>query len=223
MANPIRFESASSTGAGDFMVLVDPTGKTVPESVKSSAIFVTDKEILTMPAGGDGPVGHMPLSSLYKPPLSMFIDAPPPGTTKIVDGATIQAFLDKKGAGIGVFIGILMTLMLTISNALWAAFMMFLVSPLIMLAAAGGIKAGDGPDRRLLLPRRAAYRMAAALLVPLLILGAGLQAAGHPVMLLLGPQGGTIFWFFAVSALGIWTGIMARKMYGPKEKPRRAA
>ena len=50
---------------------------------------------------------------------------------------------------------------------------------------------------RLILPRRAAYRMAAGLLVPLVLLDAVLNALGHPVAGLLGGQGAIIFWFLA--------------------------
>jgi hypothetical protein len=221
LSSPVRFENSSGTGAG--AVLIDPTGKTVPESIKSNVIFVTDKEILFIMADGEKPISRMPLSKIFKWPLSAVFTPPSAGQPAIINGSTMKAFLDDKGASRAALLGFCLTLLLSVGNALWAAFMMFLVSPLIMLAAAGGIKAGDGPDRRLLLPRRAVYRMAGAILVPLLMLGAGLQATGHPVMLLLGPQGGTLFWFFSTSALALWTGVMARKMYGPKEKPRRAA
>ena len=214
LASPIRFENASSSIALWGVVLIDPTGKTVPESIKSPTILVTDKEIAVVTGNGDAPVSHRALAKLFVPP--------PAGQTQIINGTTMKDFLKDYGSATGLLFGFTVALFLALGNALWAAFMMFLISPLIMLAAAGGIKTGDGPDRRLLLPRRAAYRMAAATLVPLLMLGAGLQATGHPVMLLLGPQGGTLFWFFSASALGIWTGFMARKMYGPQETRRQA-
>jgi hypothetical protein len=89
--------------------------------------------------------------------------------------------------------------------------MMFFISPLITLVASVG-------ERSLLLPRRAAYRMAAALLIPLLIFNAVMQVAGYPISGAFGGEIGWLIWFGAAAGLAVWTGIMARNMFGPTRR-----
>ncbi len=69
---------------------------------------------------------------------------------------------------------------------------------------------------RLILPRRASYRVAAAVLVPLVMFDGILHAVGHPVNSLLGVEWTSLFWFVAAAGLAVWAGIMARVMYTPK-------
>jgi len=202
-------------------VLVDPTGKTVADSLKLPPTwFISDREIVLI--GPDGPVSPMfrgSIANVLSTPFSEF-KLPKAGETSVIDQAVLANYIAThkplfmlSGIGVGV--------MQIIAEAIWAAVMMFLICPLIMLATAGPRLHGDAPDRRLILPKRAAYRMAAALLIPIILVSAILRAAGHPVYDVLGGQGAMLFWFFSAGALAIWTGIMARQMFLPKD-PRRA-
>ena len=94
--------------------------------------------------------------------------------------------------------------------------MIFLLSPMVILAAAGP-RPDSGPDKRLILPRRAACRIVAGLLVPLVLASAGMRAAGHPLSASL-HQFAFFFWMLAAAAMAIWAGVLAKKMYAPAKK-----
>jgi hypothetical protein len=214
LPEPIRIQ-LPTPGA---VILVDPTGKTVPETIKTPGVlFLTDKEILAM--SDQGPAFRYSLAGILGGPLSP-VALPPAGQTRRIDGAAMQGFLHSHQA---IFVGgaIMAGVFTFFAEALWAAVMMFLLCPIVMLATAGPRLNPEVPDRRLILPKRAAYRMAAAVLVPLIALGAVLHASGHPVAALLGGEGSILFWFFSAGALAIWTGFMARRMYGNRDRRGR--
>jgi hypothetical protein len=212
LTDPIRIEFPVSGS----LLLIDPTGKTLPETTKVPGVFITDKEMVLL--SQEGPAMRFPLAGILDNPMSP-VHLPPPGQTRRVDGPSIAAFLqDHRGEFVQW--GILAAAMSFLSDGLWAAIMMFLLCPIVMLATAGPRLNPDAPDRRLILPRRAAYRMAAALLIPLVMLSAILRAIGHPVAVLLGGEGSLLFWFFSAGALAIWTGFMARRMYGNRDRRR---
>ena len=197
------------------VVLVDPTGKTRVETIRSESVrvLVTDKELVSVADEGRT---RWTLKSFLTPLLGPG-GLPPAGQTRTLDGKTMAQLIDDK-VGIAAAMGVGAFIIEAAGEALWVAMMMILACPIIMLAAAGPRLNPDAPDRRLLLPRRAAYRMAAGLLVPLVMLSAILRAIGHPIYESLGLQGAWFFWFFAAGALAVWTGLMAKRMYGRREK-----
>jgi hypothetical protein len=143
-----------------------------------------------------------------------------PAPPLTINSATIGEYLNSRGPVLSVVAMFFMVLAIGAVNGIWAFLMMILICPLVLLGAAGP-KIGEGPDRRLILPRRAAYRMAAAVLVPLIVFGGAMQAAGKPVAALLGFEGSTLFWFFAAAALALWSGLLAKRLYAPTQAPRR--
>ncbi len=209
LPDPIRFELSGMP------VLIDPTGKTRPDSLKYNAIVITDKNAVLV--SEEGSPFSVPLTT-----ASMFLAAkiPAPGTTKIIDGPSLRVFVANRLPNF-VFSGALAVVFQVFIDSIWATLMMLLLSPLVTLAAAGP-RPEAGTDRRLMLPRRAAYRMAAGLLVPAVLISAGFRASGHPLQATLGMF--TLgFWFLATGGMAIWTGILARRMYGPKPPVRQAA
>ena len=96
-------------------------------------------------------------------------------------------------------------------DLLLTVMLLFFLGPLITLTASIG-------EQRLLLPKRAAYRIAIAIMVPLMVLGGTLDASGYSPMITLGLYGALLFWFLAGCGLGIWSGIMARRMFGPTRR-----
>jgi hypothetical protein len=214
LAAPIRFDNGANGGT----ILVDPTGNTVPGMVKTPGTFLVTGRELYFFALPDAPPLRAKLSDLRG-------RLPGPGEVTRIDGEALRKhFADNRGGYIAQMT-VAWTAVTFLSNALWAALMIFLLSPLVMVAAAGprmpsigagGGGASTGPDRRLLLPRRATVRIAAAVLVPLVIFGGAMQALGHPVASLLGHEGATLFWFFSAGALCLWAGAMAKGIYLPK-------
>jgi hypothetical protein len=130
-----------------------------------------------------------------------------------VDGASIRTLAPQ----LGIVYGLMAAMTQVIADVLWAAVIMFFLSPLITLVASMG-------ERSLLLPRRAAYRMAAALLVPLILFNALMTAIGYSILTTMGGDFGLLFWFLGASGMAVWTGVMARRMYGSTKRhsPRQS-
>jgi hypothetical protein len=211
LANPIRFELPEGV-----VVLIDPSGKTTPESVKSQALLVTNSQILA--TGEEGSVPLINLTSLR--PLVNF-DASAPGTTaKIIDTSSMLGFLNNHRIEM-VISSMSSAVIVFLLEALWAVAMIYLASPLVMLAASGGHLSAASRERRLLLPRAAAARMVAAFLVPMVLLNAILHASGHSTTSLLGAEGSLLFWFLACGGLAVWTGFLAKQLFMPKEPVRQ--
>jgi len=213
--HPIRLAFPGAAGRAGASFLIDPSGKSTPESLKpDGGLLITNTDAIFV--AGQEEMGRRPLARIL-PELGL--ELPAKGQTQTLSGPAIRDYITAN-SGFFAASGIVIALLAAIVDALWAAMMLFFLTPIIMLAAAGPRLNHDAPDRRLLLPRRAATRMAAGLLVPLVLLDAILNAAGHPVWALLGGQGAVVFWFIAAGALAVWTGIMAKHMYGPKPRTR---
>lgn len=207
LEHPIRIDLPNA------VVIVDPTGKTTAESVGDPSLLVNDKEVAIV-----GPTGSVLSVALPTVLQAYGVELPAAGQTKIITKETMVAFLDRHAAvyvGVGSFMALLLQVF---GETLWVLMMLFVLCPLVIIAAAGPLADPEARDRRLILPKRAAYRMAAGLLVPLVMLGAVLRTIGHPVQGLLGPQGAMLFWFVGAACLALWTGWMAKKMYGAKAR-----
>jgi len=190
-------------------------GATKPETVNAEGVIglITDKSVVQF----YGPLGFArhAITELAAPPYG-FIKLPEKGQAKPINGQAIGAWLDNKLPLVVIGAGVV-AVMQGMGEALWAGLMMFMICPVIMLAAAARVGGGSGGGRTLIMPRRAAYRMAAGILVPLVMVGALLRALGHPIAETLTPQGALFFWFIAALVLAVWTGLMAKRMYGPQK------
>jgi hypothetical protein len=195
---PIRFKFTRG------QVVLDPANVSkIDVSKTPNTYLITDRDIIAPGLGGAET--RYPLSTLpnYGIPL------PEKGKTTTFDASALRS--DAPGMGVGL--GFVVFLSQIIADTLWSAMMMFFISPLITLVASVG-------TRSLLLPRRASYRMAAALLIPLIIFNAVMHLAGYPISDAFG-GGGEVAWlifFAAAAALAAWTGMMAKQMYGPRRK-----
>jgi hypothetical protein len=76
--------------------------------------------------------------------------------------------------------------------------------------------------RGLMIPRRVAYRIAGAVLVPLVIFSGMLQAVGYPASATLGDEGALILWCVAACVMAAYGGVLARQMFVPanRQEPR---
>jgi hypothetical protein len=199
LPEPIRFQT----------VVVDPTGKTSAATIKTPFTFlITDHQLLFVNFFSEGVNYQENLSNI--PNL-----VPPAGQVKRIDGAMLSAYVRSHVPSLLVFPVIAFSVARFIGEILWCALIMFLICPLVVLATAGMRVNADGPDRRLLIPRRAAYRISAAVLVPIIAVDGALWAVNHPASGLLGGEGANLFWFFSAAALAVWSGFIARRMYAP--------
>ncbi len=198
-------------------IVVDPTGRTDPQTLSwgaSTAAFVSDREIYfakgPLDEYGFQPLMHEPFGAL--PPG--LIHLPAQGQVKQIDGAAIQQFLWSRSP-VFVMLGLLWGVAMALGEALWAAMVIVLLSPLIMMVASVRRENEDGTRGKfVLLPRRAAVRMAAALTVPLTLASALLRGGGITPAMTMGPVASTMLWMVAAVALSIWTAIIARQMFG---------
>jgi len=196
-------------------VLVDPTGKTNPETIEWGNVtgVINDHQLVNFNPF-TGRLSSQALSEWFKPPYG-FLHPPKQGETQVIAGGNIQAAV-QDGIPVFVFLGLCWAGLQALAEAAWVAAILFLMSPVVMLAAAGAPGHAVAPSRALLLPRRVALRMVAGFLLPLVLLDGILRAAGHPIADVLGWNGSMFFWFIAALALSIWTGLMAKRMYGAK-------
>jgi hypothetical protein len=202
---PIRFD-LEVPHARRLPVWIDPTGKTAVESLKPPRVLISDQKIFLV-KDPDHPL----IFSIPDLARGLNIVLPPRDAYKPIDGTSLARFVEKL-APLVVLMGMGWAVILMIVDLLWSALMMFLFSPLVTIAAAGP-RPETGPDRRLLLPRRAAIRMVAGSLVPLVAANAILHVLGHPVEAVL-RDFTLLFWFLVVAGMAVWTGLVARKMYG---------
>lgn len=232
LPQPIRFDHP--TGGS---ILVDPTGKTAPDHIKSGpSFFISDRDLWIIGGNDSAPVRLLSLSTLAFPTEKAYTltpsSAPPPVATApavaaaapapvTINTQTLTHYIHQNSLATTILWTFFTTAFTGAVNSIWAILIMVLICPLVLLAAAGP-RIGDAPDRRLILPRRAAYRISAALLVPLIIFGGFMHAAGKPLFSILGFEGATLFWFFAAAALALWSGFLAKRMYTPPAPARRA-
>ncbi len=187
--------------------IVDTTGKTTMETVKEPfATLINSHQIFCRTAGHDSD----PIE--IKDAAAEFL--PTKGGIARINGTTIGNFLaDRRPALVTTIIAIAAATKI-FSESLWIVLTMFLIFPAVSIGAAIG-------RTRLFVPKRAAYRIAAAVLVPIVLFSSLTNAAGYSVASVVGPENSLIFWFFSAGALAFWAGYMAKGMFLPKVVRRR--
>lgn len=197
-------------GGSSSSIVVDPSGQATFESIKTdAAMLITDKTIGTR---FGATVWQTTIQRAFPGEL------PAKGQTLIIDSKWLTELVDAWGWVFGLAALILIMLFKIISNGLWVLLMMFFCAPLIMLAARGGA----GPGGGLVIPKRVAYRIGAAVTIPLVIFEGLSQGFGYSVGGLVGPQNALLFWIFAAAALALWAGYLARTIFAPPVQRRRA-
>jgi len=167
LPSPIRMELPEA------LILIDPTGTTSPDSVKTPAIFITGDEVYV--TSSDGPVKWTSTQSLA---ALLMVNLPPAGQTKVINGASISDLVQKRG-GFYQVMSVPASIFIGLGEAIWGALMILLVAPLVVITAGSFSADSENAQRRLILPRRAAIRMCMAFLVPVFVLDGILRATGH--------------------------------------------
>ena len=195
-------------GNADSRVIVDTSGKTSLETIKdSNVMLITSRQIFRRYGDHD----FDPIT--IKESAARLL--PEKGSSIQMNGTTLQGFLTENHAEMFSTVAALTFGVKLVTESLWAAMTMFLIFPAVTIGAAVGLP-------RLFIPRRAAYRIAAAVLIPLILLSDITSAAGYSVASVVGGQNSMIFWFFSAAALAFWAGHMAKAMFVPKAARRRA-
>ena len=164
--------------------------------------------------GKDFPPQPFADSYLYAIPVPGSVFLPAKGETTVIDGSHIQGWVDAHRVPLGAGVATVAFIMKFLAEALWITVMLFLLRPAIMVGAAMG-------ERRLIMPKRAVYRIGAALLVPVVVFAGAMQAAGYSAASMVGGENSLILWYFACAALALWAGRLAQQMYLPKpQRPR---
>jgi hypothetical protein len=186
-------------------LIIDPSDKTSLDAVSVSGAYLITSHDVQWRAGET----EMRLPLTYLVRLAQSIGWVPEGAASgTIDGPTIH----NAAVALGILAGVVVALIQFSADIFIGAMLLFFLGPLIALTASVG-------ESSLLLPKRAAYRMGLAVLVPLVVLGGALHAAGYPVTATLGGNGALMFWSLAGCAMGVWTGVMARQMFGPPRRP----
>ncbi|HVS73433.1 MAG TPA: hypothetical protein VHQ47_19570 [Phycisphaerae bacterium] len=192
----------------DGAVVIDPTGHTTMDSASAPEILINAHEVQERMPGSPMVV---PIS---KAPLIADL-VPPAGQIKRIDGAAIRTLVAQRRMSLlllGWMAGFITKLL---GETLWALITIFLISPMVSIGAAVG-------GRRLLIPRRVAHRIAAAVVVPLIVFGGIMQGCGYPLGEAIGIEPAMIAWFLAASAMAAWAGVLARRMYMPAKGRARS-
>ena len=133
----------------------------------------------------------------------------------VIDGEHLAKWVSDHNAVLSVGVVVFTFIGKFAAEALWITVMLFLLRPAIMIGAAIG-------ERRLIMPRRALYRIGAALLVPVVLFAGVMQAAGYSAASVMGGENALIVWYFACALMSVWAGHMAQQMYTPKaQRPRQ--
>ena len=193
---------------GSSSIVVDPTGATTLDSIKTDlAILVTDKTITVRMLGLTIPAA---IKDVFE------WDLPPTGQTLTLDGKWLDQEIQTRKLGVGIATVAIILIAKTISNGLWVLLMVFFGAPMAMVGAAMG-------PRGLAMPRRIAYRIAAAVTIPLVVFAGIAGGLGYFIFGVIPvPQLAVLFWFLAGSALAFWAGNLARRIFGPPAGQRRA-
>ncbi len=192
---------------GDERIVVDTTGKTSFDSIKDpSAALVNSHEILLRFNGYDSDPREI------KAAIPLLV--PEKGGVTHINGTTLQQLVRDRRPELVASFAIVLVLMKLLTETLWVAITMFLIFPAVSIGAAVG-------RTRLFIPKRAAYRIAAAVLVPIVLFSAFTSAAGYSVSAVVGGENSILFWFFSAAALAFWGGYMAKGMFVPKVVRRR--
>ena len=181
----------------DVPIVFDPSGKTSVDMVGTErAVLVTSTQVIFRSASS---TMNLELRDLW-----------PTTESVTISSAGLAAFLDSNGPALAITLGTTMGLLNLLINLSWAAAMIFLAAPLVTLGSA-----------QLGMPRRVAYRVVAAAIVPLVVVSGVLDVAGYSPAQAIGAEFTPIFWFASVAALAVWSGLMASKMYRRVPAPRR--
>jgi hypothetical protein len=191
--------------------IVDPAGKTSFESVKGDyATLISNGKVYQRVMGMD--LSPQPITSVL--PYCLLV--PPKGETRVIDGAHISAGLAEYRTGLEILVMVTTFAIKALAETIWIVVMLFLLRPAIMVGAMMG-------EKRLIMPKRALYRIAAALLVPVVMFAGITQAAGYSAASVVGAQNALILWYFACALMAVWAGHMAQQMYTPKtRRPRQS-
>lgn len=188
--------------------VVDTTGKTSFDAVKGdTATLITDRNVYVRVLGNE--LSPQPIAEV--PPYSLFV--PAKGEVNTFDSAHIRNWTAANRTAVAWGAGLLAFVLKGMGESLWILVTLFLVHPVVMVGAAVG-------EKPLALPKRAAYRIVAALLVPVVLFGGVMQGAGYSADSVVGSERAFIFWFFATAAVAFWAGKMAKRMYNPKAGSR---
>jgi len=174
-------------------VVVDLTGKTAIETLGVDRAVLIDATQISV--RGDSAVKRMPLAPVWE---------------LQVDSAGLTSFLDHYGPLVALTIGSAIAGASILRNVLWAATMILLLAPLVSLGAA----------QRLRIPRQVAYRIAAAVLVPLVLLDGLLELLDRTPTQLVGQEWALLIWTLGAAALAVWAGALAGMIF---RKPASAA
>ena len=128
---------------------------------------------------------------------------------EVIDGKYLTSWLGQHGWVVAVVVGGAGFMLSAVQNTVWALMMMLVLGPVVQLAGSG-----------LKMPRRVAYRAAAAVTVPLILLDTGLMVSGVGPAQAMKMDYVPIFWFVAALGLAIWAGVLAGKMYGGRGRDK---
>lgn len=182
-------------------IVVDPTETTTLDTLSSErAIVVGPDQIAIRPAPNVS----------YKLPLKQLFEIPAIASLTRINSAGLLGWLNREGSTLSLWVGVAVAFSTAAANLLWAVVVAFLIMPLVLLGA---------PHLRM--PRRIAYRIAAAVTIPLIALDAVMRAFDVAPARLIGAANTPILWFAAAAALAFWAGIIAGRLFTLRRLPRR--
>jgi hypothetical protein len=187
--------------------VIDPTGKTDLESVPPTVGALVGASTVSYQM-----IGLVaPIKTSF--PFSLLM--PEKGAVTVINGAYINDLVKRRQSAIFLFFAVGTFFLKLLAESLWIAVTMYLISPMVIIGAAVG-------GRGLMIPRRVAYRIAGAVLVPLVIFSGILQATGYPASATLGEEGALLLWCAAACAMAAYAGVLARRLYVPanRQEPR---
>jgi len=192
----------------DLQFIIDPTGTVSRESLEdTNFLYIGSQQIIQNlgPFHMESSIKDFRETSASNPAeKTLFHLFFPPIFSQPwrLDTPNLQKLIRDHGSPITNTIITLNTCAALLRNLLWSLAMIFFATPFVNMGCL-----------QLRMPRRIAYRITAAVLVPLVLLDGLMDILNAAPRNILGGEYTLWLWLIATSILALWAGIMANRMY----------
>lgn len=177
-------------------LIVDPTGATTVESLGDTPGILIDATKISMNFGFASSQRTLH-DFCEQPPFDQIIPQP-----WHINSPGLKAVVDQHGTFFFLFIASIHAIASMIRDLFWSLAMIFFLTPFVNIGCL-----------QLRMPQRIRFRISAAVVIPLVLVGGILNLLDASPSQLIGLDYSLWLWLACASALAMWSGFMANHMY----------